>query len=405
MNTSKAAATKLTIKFTILQSAFWASFSAIWGFAVVYLLYKGFLNTQIGIVLSLAAIASIFLQPLIASFIDKHPTIPLKIILSLLIFILLLLALTLFFIPNQNVIIGSIYVLIGSILLSLPPLTYSLALEYINRGSSINFGVARGLGSLSFAIMSYFIGIAIENFHPTIIIPIFIITCILMIIIISTFKAPSTYDNSSLIAKQTNSQCSSDVQPQTILLFFKNNPSFFILLTGFTMLFISHNFINTYHINIIKSVGGNDADMGLSVGLAAAAELPIMAGFAYLVSRIKCSNLLKISALFFFIKSVIIFLAPNVFVVLISQSLQMFSYALFTLASIYYVNDIMDESNKTKGQALIGAATMGIGGSLGNYIGGKVIDHYSVNTMLLIGIMTSLAGFIIIMISTKNSTS
>lgn len=411
MNDQKSTSTHLTIKYALLQSSLWGSFATIWGFAVVYLHFKGFTNTQIGIILSIAAILSIFLQPIIASFIDKYKSLSLKFILLLLISSLIFLAFALYFIPNIFILITLIYILIGCILLSMPSLTYSFALEYMNSGVSFNFGLARGIGSLSFAIMSYFIGIIIEAHSPLIIIPIFAITCIIMFLSTYSFKSPYEYlqaqdtkvitTNSNKTTYNNSHNKNGNNKGDNIVLFFKNNPYFFLLLFGFSMLFISHNFINTYHINIIKYVGGGDADMGLSVAVAAAAELPIMAGFIYLMHKVKCSNLLKISAVSFFIKATLILLAPNVFIVILSQLFQMFAFALFTLSSVYYVNDVMDESNKARGQALIGASTMGIGGTLGNFIGGKVLDLYPVKIMLITGVLTSLIGFFVVFISTN----
>ena len=62
---------QLTIKYAFLQSTYWISQCIIYSFAAVFLQYKNFNNTQIGIVLSLSAILSIVLQPAISAFADK----------------------------------------------------------------------------------------------------------------------------------------------------------------------------------------------------------------------------------------------------------------------------------------------------------------------------------------------
>lgn len=56
------------------------------------------------------------------------------------------------------------------------------------------------------------------------------------------------------------------------------------------MMFYSHNLINTYLINIIEKAGGNSSDMGISLSIAAALELPAMAGFSFLVKKFKCNH-------------------------------------------------------------------------------------------------------------------
>ncbi|ROR31868.1 PPP family 3-phenylpropionic acid transporter [Mobilisporobacter senegalensis] len=388
----KSTATKLTVKYLFLQAFLWMSFGTIWSFATTYLLYKGFQNTQVGIILSIGSIISIGFQPFIASFIDKFENLKLKSAILALIIILFILALALWLIPYNFYITGFIYILIGVFILSLPPLIYSIALEYINLGININFGLARGIGSISFAFMVYVIGIATSNFSPTIILPVFAGLTAITGIIVCTFESPLKYSDSASDKKKKSAKADPK-NNQRIFSFFITYKRFSMLLIGFILLFISHSLINTYHINIISNVGGNDADMGLSIAIAAALELPVMVAFSFIVSRINCSNLLKISAFFFMIKIVVTCFAPNVGMIYLSQLFQLGSYALFVPASVYYVNDIIDESNKVKGQALLGAATMGAGGTLANFIGGRILDSYNVTAMLVFGIISAVIGF------------
>lgn len=390
----KLVAKKLTVKNLLLQAFLWMCFGTIWSFATVYLLDKGFQNTQIGIVLSIGSILSIVFQPLIASFIDKFENLRLKYVILVLIIILCVLSLILWLIPYNFYVTGLLYILIGAFICSLPPLTYSIALEYTNMGIPVNFGLARGIGSIGFAIMVYAIGIATTRFNPTIILPIFAVLTFLMGITICTFESPLTYATPEAI-KAEEDKNPVEKNNQNIFSFIVSYKKFSMLLLGFIMLFISHSLINTYHINIINNIGGNDANMGLSIAIAAAVELPVMIAFSFIVKKIKCSTLIKISAFFFVVKTAIICIAPNVGLVYLSQIFQFSSYALFTPASVYYVNDIIDESNKVKGQALLGAATMGAGGTLANFIGGKILDEYNVTTMLVFGIVVALIGFII----------
>lgn len=398
----KLASTKLTIKYILLQAFLWMGFGTIWSFATVYLLDKGYQNTQIGIILSVGTILSIVLQPLIASFIDRYENLRLNYVLLVLIIILFVLSLTLWLVPYNFMITGFIYILIGAFISSLPPLTYSIALEYINLGISINFGLARGVGSIGFAIMVYAIGIATTWFSPSIILPIFAILTFMMGVMICTFESPlNCSDLKAINAQGIKNNIEKD--HQNIFSFFLSYKKFSILLIGFIMLFISHSLINTYHINIIKNIGGNDANMGLSIAIAAAVELPVMIVFSFIVRKVKCSNLIKISAFFFVVKNVIICFAPNVGLVYLAQLFQFSSFALFIPASVYYVNSIIDDFNKVKGQALLGAATMGAGGTLANYIGGKILDDYNVTTMLVFGIIVALIGFIITLFFTEKT--
>ena len=65
----------LTLRYSFIQGFYWMNFSAIMGFASLYLLDSGFSNTEIGMIMAVAGIISAILQPIIAGYAD-HPSSP-----------------------------------------------------------------------------------------------------------------------------------------------------------------------------------------------------------------------------------------------------------------------------------------------------------------------------------------
>ena len=59
-----------TIRYTVLNAAYFAAFCTVHAYAAVYLLSKGFSNTEVGILLAVANILSAVLQPVVAGVID-----------------------------------------------------------------------------------------------------------------------------------------------------------------------------------------------------------------------------------------------------------------------------------------------------------------------------------------------
>jgi PPP family 3-phenylpropionic acid transporter len=396
---------QLTIKYAFLQSMYWITQCIFFSFAAVFLQYKNFNNTQIGIVLSLSSILSIILQPVVSAFADKSKKKTVRnIILTIM---LIVLAFTVIFNiwNNTFIIIASIFVAINTLQITLNPLLNSIALEFLNNGYPFNFGLARGTGSIAFAITSFILGHAVSRFSPGIILPLFLVSYVFLFIaayiyrIKSSSKVPGGYEDRIY----NNTSDANTNPPASIFGFFIKYRRFTFLLLGIAMVFYSHNLVNTYLINIIKNVGGNSTDMGLSLTIAAALELPMMAAFTLIVKKVKCSTLIKISGFFFLIKSVTIWLAPNVMTVHISQAFQMLSFALFTPASIYYVNSIINEEDKNKGQAMLGAATIGIAGTIASITGGRLLDISGVSDMMMLGTIVALIGFVIILFSTEKS--
>ena len=61
-----------TLRYTLINVTYFIAFCTIHAYAAVYLLDRGFTNTQIGILLALSNVVSAILQPLVAAIIDKQ---------------------------------------------------------------------------------------------------------------------------------------------------------------------------------------------------------------------------------------------------------------------------------------------------------------------------------------------
>ena len=182
--------------------------------------------------------------------------------------------------------------------------------------------------------------------------------------------------------------------------FMRKYHRFSFYLLGVILIFISFNIINIYMIKIVQNVGGNEATMGSAFAIAAILELPVMLSFTRIITKYHNASLLKLAGLFFTIKAFITLISSSVGMIYFAQSFQMLSYAIFIPGSIYYVNKVIDKSDMVKGQAFTTAATTlgGVGGSL---IGGLILSVSSVTQMLVIGVIISLVGTLILLLSVE----
>lgn len=380
---NKQKAAKYTIKYSALQGSYWPVYCASMSFASVFLLSRDFSNSEIGIVLALANILAVFLQPAIASFADTTTKISLKNLTGLLAVAAAVLAGILFFTPHIPILVSIVMVLELTILLTLQPLANALGMHMINKGIPLNFGLGRGIGSLSFAVFSYIIGYFIERFGADA--SIVVTFCMLIPFICFSF----TFADQKYF--QPEAKQKSAGKPLGILGFAKKYTRFVLLLLAVAVTFCTHMMINNYFIQIVENVGGNTKNMGTAIGLAAAVELPAMSLFMLFIKKFRCSGILKLSFFFFLLKSVLTLVAPNVWMLYVAQLVQFSSYALFIPASIYYVNQVIGTSDLVKGQAFMtGAITLG--GVLASLIGGILLDGPGVKTMLIVGVIASAIG-------------
>lgn len=79
----------------------------------------------------------------------------------------------------------------------------------------------------------------------------------------------------------------------------------------------------------------------------------------------------------------------------LAQGLQMVGFAMHTMASVYYTNQIIPQKDLVKGQTLMAMANT-VGGIIGSLVGGQMLNFLSVQAMLLIGTVISIIGTVIV---------
>lgn len=399
---NKQHTSKYTLKYAAVQGSYWPAYCASCSFATVFLLSRNFNNSQIGMVLALGNVVSVLLQPAIASYADTTTKITLRKLTALLALVAAIMAVLIFFLPSQILILSFFFIIELALLFTLQPLTNSLGMQMINQGIPLNFGLARGIGSISFAAFSYIIGFFIDRFGADATIVIAFIMLLVFIFFTSTFSAEKYLNQSPDIEQKQKAEETTLGQPLGMIAFVIRYKRFIVLLLAVAVTFCSHMMINNYFIQIIENVNGNTKNMGTAIAIAAAVELPAMALFSYIVRKIRCSTILKLSFFFFVIKALLTLLAPNVWMIYIAQLLQFASYAFYIPASIYYVNVLIDKNDMVKGQAFMTGA-VSLAGVVGSLLGGALLDGSGVRTMLIAGVLASILGLVLCLISVERT--
>ena len=385
MNENIKLGKKLTINYAVLQSFFWMSGCCVMCFASVFLLSRGFTNSQVGITLALASCMSIVCQPLIASFADRTTKLTLRALLACMLGLGGILTLLLMLLPPLFLPTAILFLIISSLTRMQQSFYTALAMEHMSNGTPLNFSLARGIGSFAFAISSFSLGFLIDDFGGGILLPINLCAIIVSIILVSLFPRP-----------KKSKKDSSGEKASGLLKFAAKNKRFMVVLLGLVLMYFSHILINTYTIQIVKSIGGSSSDMGLASAIGGLVELPAMALFPFVLRKVKsASTIMKISGIFFVLKSILTLLAPNVFFFYIAQSMQFFAFAMLLPACVYYVNRTILGADSVKGQSSMDL-TMSLSGIAGNLLGGVFLDISGVPFMLTVGIIVSLIGVVIL---------
>lgn len=393
---------KLNLQYISMQIPYWMGYSVLGTFTSVFLLSRDFTNGQIGTVLSLANLFATVLQPFVASFADRMTRIRLSQLAAGMALLLVLFSGILLVLPKAFLIIALIYILLYSSLVLLQPLTIAIGTFFISRGYALNFGVARGMGSLAFAVAASMTGVLIERFSATIILYLligFFLIFALVTLSIDTRKDGGKYSE-SIVPEHLQEVHTGE--PIGLVEFAKKYKRFMFLLVGVSFLFVFHTITNSYMYQIMQPLGGTEANVGSSLSVAALSELPTMFFFSFLLRRFKIHSLMRFAAVFFSVKALLVLFAGNIFLINAGQSLQMLGFAMHTMASVYYTNQIIPQKDLVKGQTLMATANS-IGGIIGAFAGGHILSLFSVSAMLLIGTIISIAGTLIVLLSVEKT--
>lgn len=386
----------LDIKYSLTQILYFGSFCALMGYASVFLLDKGFSNSVIGVALASVSAIAVFTQPMIASFADKNQHIELRKIIEIIMIVAIALSVLVYFLKGATMILLCVFVGISTCLTTIQPLLNSLAFLFEKHGIEINYGLARGLGSAAYALVSFALGYIVEDFGASIIPLVYIVLNILLVIVVHVYVLKD-HDKDEVVLD--NHKEDEQVQLSFIGFCQKYN-KFMIFVLGTVVVFFTHTIINNFFIQILRPIQGTESQMGTAVFLAAIVELPAMGLFNVIRQKISCSRLLKISVILFALKHFLTFIAPSVGVIYVAQALQVGAYAIFIPASVYYVNQMIAQKDLVKGQSMV---TMAItaSGILANITGGILLDAIGVHQVLLIGVVISIIGAIIVMFSVE----
>ena len=380
-----------TIRYTLLNAAYFVAFCTVHAYAAVFLLANGFNNTEVGILLAAANIISAVFQPVIAGIIDKPGFLTNKRFIIMSVLGILAGCVILMAVPGKKIPIFIVYAFIYMIQFAYQPVMTALCFEFQKAGCNIFYGLARGLGSASFAITSLFIGRTVEKNGISVLLWVSIIAMIISAAVMFTFVKPKKNTED---LKDIRDDKPSGKAHNGLISFAKTYPAFVLFLIATVFFFFAHNMINDFMIQIIRNLGGRETELGIANFLQAILELPVMALIGLILKKLSAKKLLVISGAAFFVKVLILVFATGMVHMYISQSFQILAYAVFIPAGAYYVSSTMEELDQVKGQAFITSAIT-IGGVFSNFISGYILDHFSIRAMLTVGSIVCGVGVII----------
>jgi PPP family 3-phenylpropionic acid transporter len=133
-------------------------------------------------------------------------------------------------------------------------------------------------------------------------------------------------------------------------------------------------------------------------------EIPVFYYADRIARRLSPLRMLILSGLIACLRYALLFVVTKPFHLILVQSLQGIFFALFINGLVLFVNEISPDNLKSTAQTIVISFGFGIGGIIGNIIGGYLIDSFGFNiyySFSLITSMTAVGLFIIALLIAK----
>jgi PPP family 3-phenylpropionic acid transporter len=372
---------KSNLPFMSVEVFFWSAQAVYYPFFVPFLKSSGFDELTIGIISSVLSFVGILGPVLWGAVSDRVRNTK-----AILAANLLAGCLVMQFIPASVPTLALLFVVLITVNMTVFPqgsVMDGWIMRRIGRGEPINYGLIRGTGSLAYALMSMAAGLVLSRFGLATMFPItFGLMGIAVVFMLLVKTAPAGEVHSAQVVQA----------PEPEKPIFHNAP--YLVFVGLaTLLYVGGTASMNFYWILLEGAGGTPADLGLANCLMALSEFPVMFLSYKLMKRFKDTALLLFAMAFYAVRILLFFALNSVTGLVLAQITNSLSFGLFLPVSVHYISRITPGRMKTTALSLASSMYMGVGGILGNLMGGVVIKELGIRTMYgLAGVVAVVAA-------------
>ena len=405
---------RLNLHYATIHGTYWMVFGVLYSFSSVYLLGKGYSNSEIGLILALGNLIAVLVQPFLADLADQKSKSTIFTMMGAMNVGIIILSVLMSTMNQRSMTLSILYVITLAMLMATQPFANAVNRRLSETGAKISFGACRAMGSFAYSVMCLVLGAAVErNGISTLSITGEIMAALSIIAIVATYRSyksamqrteskgnttgKPTVQDAQEVQEVQEVQEDSAKQRITLTEFAAGHKLFMVLSLGVLGLYFSNSAINMYMAQIADSVGGNSEDVGRVFSLLAFMEIPTLVLFDKLHQRFKLSSMLKFSAVAFALWIGTCAMAKNVGMLLGAQIFQPFAFALFLPSMVRYIDTNMREGEAIKGQMLFTVVTT-TAAIFAGLVGGRILDIAGARTMMITATTITVIGCVIVML-------
>ena len=388
----------LNFEYACIHGTYWMLYGVVCSFSSVFLLARGYSNSEIGVILAVANVAAVVLQPAAADLADRSRKISLIGLIQLMTVMMMVMTVGLFAFQRKSLALAVIFVLLTAWHTVLQPLVNSLTFRLQECGVHVSFGFARSLGSLAYSALMAVLGTLVER-RGTDVLPV-TGEAVMVMLLVSLFLTKRQYDKARRINLEKGGISDQAAESEPVISlsdFIRRNKIFFVVNLGVLGVYFSNSVLNNYMMQIVSDVGGNSQDMGLILSLMAFLEIPTMFCFDALRKRFSCQLMLKVAAAGFTAKIAMCYAARSVAMIFAAHLFQTISFALFLPAMVHFIDEIMSRGEAVRGQALF-TTMITVTTVFSSLAGGVILDVSGAKALTLTSTLVTAAGAAVVIL-------
>ncbi len=371
------------------------------------LAYFGFSPQQIGTLLMISVIMAVISMPLMGYLTDKLISDKLMMVINLTVAII---GSLLFW--NLEKTFFNMAVIIGVWSFFLKPVTNiveAYAYRLINAGYPIDYGIVRSMGSFGFAVFAYISGVIIDNtsfeslyYMQIIIVVLLIITS--LFVFVKVEKSPQTQMEDELIeevvVREDTVKTDTEKTESTFKILIKNRDYIALILGGFFInLAVSLHF--TYIPLLLEQNGASAGQIGLAFSIMALSEIPTIAFFSKIKTRVNPSTLIIIGGTAYIFRMVTVVQFPTVEVFWLMGVFQMISFGFLSPSYMYIINRVVPKEISSTATLTAITFIFNLSSVFSMYFGGYYIEKFGFELVLSVGWILCLVGTLIFVLNYK----
>ena len=372
------------------------------GFVMAYLLDKGCTSSEVGVLSAGFAILTAVLQPVLGRLADRSQYFDWKkqlLIISVGVEVTAVLAL-IFQTKTASAILFGLF-MVGVNCMN--PFVFASPFYYERYGIKVDFGKIRALGSISYALGSYAMGVLIRSFGNTAVPYAVVVTCAIFAVIV--YLLPRFEDKPlSLVKKRKENPEGKLIEEENRGFFAKKYPTFIAMVIAVFLILYEQNVASAYLTQIVNHAGGDTHTVGVCGAIGAFCEVPMIFFFSKLAEKFTVDRMILFGAIGFLIRMIVFLFANNVPMALFGSALSGISFAIIAPAIVYYADHNVDTEDKNTAQSYMAMALM-VSGIAANLISGVVYDNLGYSAMILVAIVIGVLGILFTMAAIRKGNA